>query len=76
MPAEPHTDDRRPRLAAGLLPVVLAVFWSFFGVRKGRKLVEDAGSIKPLHLIAAGLMGALLFVLALILIVRIVIANA
>ena len=64
------------RNSPGFLRVVLAVFWSFFGVRKGRDLLADASSIKPQHLIVAGLLGALLLVVSLILLVRVIIKAA
>ena len=60
----------------GFLRIVLAVFWSFFGVRKGRHLLEDSATIKPQHLIVAGLLGALLLVLSLLLLVRLIIRSA
>jgi Protein of unknown function (DUF2970) len=74
LPPEIPTDSnaRRP----GFLRVVLAVFWSFFGVRKGRDLLADASNIKPLHLVAAGLLGALLLVISLLLLVRLIIRSA
>ena len=43
-----------------------AVFWSFFGVRKRADYESDAQSLKPQHVVAAGLIVALAFVLALI----------
>ena len=49
-----------------------AVFWSFFGVRKGADYDEDAGRLKPQHVIAAGLVSAALFVLLLLGIVKLV----
>jgi amino acid transporter len=49
-----------------------AVFWSFFGVRKGADYDEDARSLKPQHVIAAGLVSAALFVLVLFGIVMLV----
>jgi hypothetical protein len=55
--------------------IVAAVFWSFFGVRKKRKLDEDAAAIKPIHVVVAGLIGGLVFVLTLILLVRIVLSS-
>jgi hypothetical protein len=58
------------------LRIVLAVFWSFFGVRKGRDLLADASSIKPQHLIVAGLIGALLLIVTLLLLVRLIIKSA
>ncbi len=57
------------------LRIVLAVFWSFFGVRKGRDLLADASSIKPQHLIVAGLLGALFLVVSLLLLVRLIIKS-
>lgn len=50
-----------------------AVFWSFFGVRKKSDYERDAEQLNPVHVIVAGLIGALLFVLLLILIVRAVV---
>jgi Protein of unknown function (DUF2970) len=60
----------------GFLRVVLAVFWSFFGVRKGRDLLADASSIKPQHFIVAGLIGAAFIVVSLLLLVRLIIKSA
>lgn len=42
-----------------------AVFWSFFGVRKRADYEADARQLKPHHIIVAGLIAALGFVLAL-----------
>jgi len=56
----------------GFLQVVGAVMWSFFGVRKRRDLEADA-QLNPLHLIAAGIVGAVLFVVVLLVIVHMVV---
>jgi len=56
--------------------VVLAVFWSFFGVRRRRDLLEDAESIKPVHLIVAGVLGGIFVVVSLVLLVRFIIKSA
>ena len=42
-----------------------AVFWSFFGVRKRSEYEADAQRLKPQHVIAAGLISAIIFVLVL-----------
>ena len=42
-----------------------AVFWSFFGVRKHADYEADTQRLKPQHVIAAGIVAALGFVLAL-----------
>ena len=47
-----------------------AVFWSFVGVRKQAEYEADAKRIKPQHVIAAGLVSALAFVLVLMGIVK------
>ncbi|MGB3288115.1 MAG: DUF2970 domain-containing protein [Burkholderiaceae bacterium] len=47
-----------------------AVAWGFFGVRKGKGYQEDISSLNPLHLIAAGLIAAIVFVVGLVLIAR------
>lgn len=49
-----------------------AVFWSFFGVRKQTDYDADAQSLKPHHVIAAGIVSAVVFVLVLFGIVQLV----
>jgi len=49
-----------------------AVFWSFFGVRKGSDYEADLKRLKPQHLIAAGLVSAVGLVLVLFGIVKLV----
>jgi hypothetical protein len=72
----PPTPTPLPPRPASLPQLIGAVFWSFFGVRKGRHMAADSGSIKPLHVILVGLGLAAVLVLALIVLVRIIIANA
>jgi hypothetical protein len=69
----PPTPEPKP---ASLPQLIGAVFWSFFGVRKGTHMAADSSSIKPLHVILVGLGLAAVLVLALIVLVRIIIANA
>ncbi len=54
---------------------VKAVFWSFFGVRKKSDYEKDAQQLNPVHVIIAGLLGALVFIATLILIVKSVVAK-
>ena len=49
-----------------------AVFWSFLGVRKRAKYESDSQTLKPQHVIAAGLVSALVFVLILLGVVKLV----
>jgi hypothetical protein len=50
-----------------------AVFWSFFGVRKRRDYEADTQKLNPVHVIIAGIIGAAIFVLVLISIVKLVV---
>jgi len=51
------------------LKAALAVFWSFFGVRKRRDYDDDASSLTPAQVIIAGLIGGAVFVLTMLLVV-------
>lgn len=52
-----------------------AVFWSFFGVRKKSDYEKDAQQLNPVHVIIAGILGALVFVATLLIIVRSVVGK-
>lgn len=54
---------------------VRAVLWSFFGVRKGSAYEEDTQKLNPVHVILAGIIAAVLFVLALLTLVKMVVAK-
>ena len=58
------------RRKAGPLDVAKAVFWSFLGIRKRAAHEKDAVTIRPAQVIVAGLIGAVIFVLTLVLLVR------
>ena len=51
-----------------------AVFWSF-GVRKRSDYEDDAAKLNPLHVVIAGVIGAAIFVVVLLLIVKMVVAQ-
>ena len=52
-----------------------AVAWSFFGVRRSKDYENDVQKLNPLHVVIAGVIGAVIFVVALILLVRWVIGS-
>lgn len=54
------------------LKAALAVFWSFFGVRKRRDYDADAHDLTPAQVIIAGLAGGATFVLTILLVVYLV----
>jgi hypothetical protein len=49
---------------------VKAVLWGFLGVRRNADYQRDVARLNPIHLMVAGVVMALLFVLALIFIVH------
>jgi hypothetical protein len=52
-----------------------AVAWSFFGVRKNSEYEQDIAQLKPQQVIVVGIVCAALFVLALVGVVKWVIAS-
>ncbi len=67
----PHPGRRK----ASLLRTLLAVAWSFFGVRKSKDLERDVSELNPLHLVVAGVLVAAIFVGTLIVLVNWVIKS-
>ena len=67
--------DERPAFERklSLAQTATAVLWSFFGIRKGKDDARDAARLNPIHVVVMGVIGAALFVLLLITIVRIVV---
>lgn len=60
---------------ASIGQTISAVAWSFFGVRRVRDHENDMAKLNPVHVIIAGVLGAALFVLVLVLVVRWVISS-
>jgi hypothetical protein len=52
-----------------------AVFWSFFGIRKKSDYEKDAQQLNPVHVIIAGIIGALIFIATLLFIVKSVVGK-
>jgi Protein of unknown function (DUF2970) len=57
------------------LQTLKAVAWSFFGVRKNADYEKDVTQLNPVHVVIAGVLGALLLVVLLLLIVNWVLAS-
>jgi hypothetical protein len=70
-------DDQREvvRRKASFMATAKAVFWSFFGVRKKSDYERDAAELNPVHVLIAGVIGALIFIGILIAIVKVVVAK-
>ena len=75
-PSEHEPSQPGARKPASLLQVASAVFWSFFGVRKGRHMLQDMESIKPLHVVIVGVVAGAIFVLTLVVVVRVILRAA
>ena len=52
-----------------------AVAWSFFGVRKGVDYEKDVNQLNPVHVVIAGVIGAALFIVVLLLVISWVLAS-
>ena len=63
------SEAQKPERATPL-QVARAVFWSFLGIRKRAALEKDAVSLTPLQVIVAGVIGAGVVVLSLVVLVR------
>ena len=67
--------DEPPERKASFGASMKAVFWSFFGVRKGRDYARDAANLNPVHVIIAALIGVAVFVGVLVMLVKIAVAQ-
>ena len=68
MPTEAMVDT--PKQKSSLLRTVKAVAWSFIGLRKSSEFEEDVKQLNPLHIVAVGIAGAVVLVLALVAVVH------
>lgn len=68
----PAPSAASPSLARSLKLVA----WSFLGIRRSSAHRDDLARIQPLHIVVAGLVALLVFIGALVLIVRWVAAGA
>ena len=63
------------RRRGSFLRTMQAVAWSFFGVRKSGDHEKDVSQLNPVHVIIAGVIGAALFVVVLVLVVQWVLSS-
>ncbi len=64
------------RRKGSFLRTMRAVGWSFFGVRKASGLEQDVRELNPLHVVIAGVLAALLFVVLLLVVVNWVVGSS
>jgi hypothetical protein len=61
---------------AGFFQAAKAVFWSFLGIRRRAQHEQDVVKLRPAQVIIAGITGALILVLALVMLVRFIVGHA
>jgi amino acid transporter len=70
------TDQQPVSKKGSLWRSVIAVAWSFLGVRKSSEFQEDVAKITPLHVLGVGLVAGLLFVIGLMVIVNLIVTKS
>lgn len=70
-----NTDPSPAQRRGSLLQTLRAVGWSFFGVRRSADYEHDVQKLNPVHVVIAGIVGALVFIAALVLLVRWVVGS-
>ncbi len=60
---------------ASFLATIKAVLWSFLGIRKKSDYEQDAAQLNPVHVIIAGVIGAIIFITTLVIIVKSVVGK-
>jgi uncharacterized transporter YbjL len=71
-PPDPPDTPPQPARPATLREIVGAVFWSFFGIRRGDAMRRDVVTIKPHQVIVVGILFAAVLVAALLILVRMI----
>ncbi len=72
MSSELKDATQRP---ASPLQTMRAVAWSFFGIRRSSGYADDVQKLNPVHVLIGGIVGAALFVGAIVLLVRWVVSS-
>lgn len=72
---EPNDLRRAAQRKGSFLQTLKAVAWSFFGVRKASGYAEDVAKINPVHVIIAGVIAALVFVMGLVWLVQWIVGS-
>jgi hypothetical protein len=58
-----------------MLQTMRAVAWSFFGVRRSADYANDVQKLNPVHVVIAGVVSAVAFVLGIVLLVQWVVGS-
>ena len=63
------------RRKGSFLQTMRAVAWSFFGVRKSSDYEKDVSQLNPLHVVIAGVIGAIVFIVVLLVVANWVLSS-
>jgi hypothetical protein len=72
---QPSDDGPATARKGSWLQTARGVAWSFLGIRRRADHAKDVEKLNPIHVVIAGIVGAALFVLVLVLLVRWVISS-
>jgi hypothetical protein len=68
-------ETEEPKRHRSFGQTLIAIAWSFIGLRRKSDFEHDAEHLNPVHVIAAALVGVLLFIGVLVMVVRYVVAS-
>jgi amino acid transporter len=71
----PDEETKAHRRKASFGQTMRAVAWSFLGIRRSSGLEEDVKKLNPLHVVVAGVLGAVLFIVLLVTLVHFVVGS-
>jgi amino acid transporter len=73
---DPHDELPATARKANFGQTFRAVAWSFLGIRRSADHAQDVKKLNPIHVVIAGVIGAAVFVIFLVLLVHFVIGIA
>ena len=68
-------DNKEKHHQISFAATLLAVAWSFIGLRRRKDYERDVTGLNPVYVIVAGLIGVAIFITALIMIVKIIVPS-
>ena len=74
-PVAPEQPQQPHLRKASLMQTMRAVAWSFFGIRRSADYENDVQRLNPVHVVIAGVIGAVGFVALLVFLVRWVVGS-
>jgi amino acid transporter len=76
VPEDPRDEQPATARKANFGQTLRAVAWSFLGIRRSADHAEDVKKLNPIHVVIAAVVGAAIFVVFLVVLVRFAIGIA